>query len=210
MSELTLFVDARFESPWAMSAFVAIEEKGLPYELKPLDLKKGEHRERGYGPRTGRVPSLRHGDFWLAESSAIAEYLAENFPYPKHPRIFPENLQQRGTCREIQGWLRSDLQPIRTERPTTSVWWKQSLPPLSADAVATKERLLNAIEPLISEGRVTLFEQWCIADADLALMLQRLNLNGEALPAKVKAYADANWKRPSIAKWNALPRPATP
>ncbi len=210
MDELTLYVDAAHESPWAMSAFVALEEKGLPYQRVDLDLKKGEHKKPGYGPRTGRVPSLRHGDYWLAESSAIAEYLAETFPFPKYPRIFPENLQQRGVCREIQAWLRTDFQPIRSERPTTSIWWKVKVEPLSEAAKAAKERLLAGVEPLISESRPTLFDAWCIADADLALMLQRLLANGEPLPKKVQAYAEANWQRPSIAKWNALPRPAQP
>jgi glutathione S-transferase len=211
MSDLLLYVDSQFESPWAMSAFVALEEKGVPYELKTLSLSKGEHRQPGYGPRTGRVPSLRHGDFWLAESTAIAEYMAETFPFPKHPRIFPENLQLRGTCREIQMWLRSDLMPIRSERPATMVWWKEPNPkPLSKEALAAKERLLKGIEPLISESRATLFDQWCIADADLAVMINRLAFNGEPLPAKVKAYAEANWKRPSVAKWNAFSRPAVP
>ena len=211
MSELTLYVDENYESPWAMSAFVALEEKGLPYELKTLSLHKGEHKQPGYGPHTGRVPALRHGDYWLAESTAIAEYLAETFPFPKHPRIFPENLQQRGICREMQMWLRSDLMPIRAERPTTMVWWKSpNVKPLSKDALVAKERFLKGIDPLISETRTTLFEQWCIADADLAVMINRLAFNGEPLPAKVKAYADANWRRPSVAKWNALKRPEVP
>jgi hypothetical protein len=37
-------------------------------------------------------------------------------------------------------------------------------------------------------------------------MLQRLNLNGDELPAPLKAYAEANWARPSVAKWLAHPR----
>lgn len=34
MSELTLYVDANYESPWALTAFVALEEKQLPYRLE--------------------------------------------------------------------------------------------------------------------------------------------------------------------------------
>ena len=57
---------------------------------------------------------------------------------------------------------------------------------------------------VLAHGRPTLFEQWCIADADLTVMLQRLNLNGTPLPPVFKAYAEANWQRPSLAKWTAL------
>ena len=41
--ELTLYVDSRFVSPYAMSAFVVLHEKELPFELKTLDLGKREH-----------------------------------------------------------------------------------------------------------------------------------------------------------------------
>ena len=52
----------------------------------------------------------------------------------------------------------------------------------------------------------TLFDTWCIADVDVALALQRLNLNGDEVPSALKAYAEANWQRPSVEKWNALKR----
>jgi glutathione S-transferase len=55
--------------------------------------------------------------------------------------------------------------------------------------------------------RTTLFARWCIADADLSLMLQRLNLNRHPLPAKVKTYCEANWDRPSSKKWVNRQRP---
>ncbi len=34
-----------------------------------------------------------------------------------------------------------------------------------------------------------LFRNWCIADIDLALMLNRLIMNGDALSERLKAYA---------------------
>lgn len=210
MNELTLYVDSNFDSPWAMSAFVALEEKGLPYTLETVTLSKKETFGPAYGARTRRVPSLRKGSFWLAESTAIEEYLAETYPFPKYPRLFPENLEERAVCRELQAWLRSDLAAIRQERPTTTIWFERAKAPLSGAAQDAVGRLLEGIDPLITEGRATIFQAWCIADTDLALMLQRLNLNGTPLPAKVKAFAEAQWRRPSVAKWNALPRGPAP
>ena len=204
-TELTLFVDSKFISPWALTAFVALEEKQLPYTLELRDLDKKETFLPDFGARTQRVPALKRGDFWLAESTAIAEYLAENFPFPKHPRLFPENLDQRGTCRELQAWVRSDLMPLRQERPTTTLWGPRAVAPLSEGAKAAAMRLINVLAPLIGE-RTTLFEKWCIADVDVAVMLQRLNLNGDELPANLKHYAETNWNRPSVTKWNAMKR----
>lgn len=210
MSEpaLTLWVDALFDSPYALSAFVALEEKQLPYTLRTLSLKDKEHHAASYRSATGRVPALQHGDYWLPESSAIAEYLAETFPFPKHPRLFPENLQERGICRMLQAWVRSDFMAIREERSTATVFGPRATVPLSAKALEQVERLLKGIDPYVHEGRTTLFAQWCIADVDLCVMLQRLNLNGQALPSKVKAYAEANWLRPSVQKWVQTKRPA--
>lgn len=196
---LTLFVDTFWISPYAMSAFVALEEKKLEYRVVDIALHQKEHRTAAYAARTGRVPSLQHGSFSLAESSAIAEYLAETFPYPAYPRLFPENLQQRGIAREIMAWLRSDLMPIREERPTHTIYYARATAPLSAQGQAAKQRLIEAVTPLI-HGE-TLFEQWCLADTDLAMMLQRLNVNGDGLPPALKTYAEANWQRPSVQKW---------
>lgn len=210
MNELTLYVDANYDSPWAMCAFVALEEKKLPYELMTKVLSKKETFAADYGGRTKKVPSLRRGDFWLSESMAIAEYLAESFPFPKHPRLYPESLEERAVCREVQLWLRTDFMPIRQERPTRTIWFSRATEPLSRDAQESAARLIEGLEPLLAHGRPSLFASWCIADADLSLMLQRLNLNGFTLPPKLKAYAEANWQRPSVRKWNALPRGATP
>jgi glutathione S-transferase len=209
-TDLTLYVDSNYDSPWAMSAFVALEEKQLPFTLKSVSLSKKETFGGGYGARNKKVPALQRGAFWLSESMAITEYLAESFPFPKHPRLYPQNLEERAVCREVQSFLRTDFLALRQERPTTTIWFQRATKPLSADARQAADKLVAAVEPLLAHGRPTLFAQWCIADADLALMLQRLNVNGDALPSALKAYAEANWLRPSIAKWNALPRGATP
>lgn len=209
-AELVLYVDANYDSPWAMSAFVALEEKRLPYRLETKSLSKKETFAPGYFARTQRVPALQRGSFWLAESTAIAEYLAESFPWPTHPRLFPENLEQRATCRELQMWLRTDLLALRQARPTTTLWFQRATTPLPPEARDAADRLVRVLEPLLQHGQPTLFAAWCIADADVALMLQRLNLNGDPLPPKLKTYAEANWARPSLMKWHALPRAATP
>ncbi len=208
MDALTLYVDGFWISPYALSAFVALEEKGLPYTVKEVRLNKQEHHDTQYRAHTGRVPALQHGDYWLAESSAICEYLAETFPFPKYPRLFPEDLRQRGICREVQAWVRSDLMPIREERSTHTIWYDQTTKPLSDHGKKAVERLVAIADRLIPEGKTTLFDAWCIADTDLGVMLQRLNMNGDPLPKKLKAYAEAQWQRPSVAKWNNRKRAA--
>ena len=85
-----LYVDSLFTSPYALSAFVALSEKGLPFSLKTVDLEAGQQRDAAYMERalTARVPALVEGDFALTESSAITEYLDETFPAPEYIALF--------------------------------------------------------------------------------------------------------------------------
>ena len=197
---ITLYLDSHWISPYALTAFVSLEEKGLEYTVTEIDLGRGE--QLTYGPLTQRVPAIRHGEYLLSESLAIAEYVAETFPYPGRPmRLFPPNLRDRSRGREIMMWMRTDLMPIRAERPTSGVFYEAEHAPLTADAEAAVGRLLRACDAWIAEDRTTVFESWCIADPDLAMMLQRLLTSGYPLPAKIEAYARANWERPSVRKF---------
>jgi glutathione S-transferase len=201
---LVLYGDANFESPYVFSSYVALKEKGLPFQLRTLSLASGEHRQGEYPDRsvTGRVPSLQHGDFWLAESSAIDEYLEDVFPPPGHPRLYPQDARQRARARQLQAWVRSDLMPIREERPTSSVFSKAPVRPLGDAARAAVDRLLRAASSLVPESG-HLFGAFTIADADVAMMLMRLVANGDPVPPEVKAYAERVWARPSVQDWLA-------
>jgi glutathione S-transferase len=209
--DLTLYVDTLWDSPWAMSAFVALTEKGVDFEVREVNLQKKEHFTPAYPSRTRRIPMLEADTFQLAESSAIAEYLEELFPPPQFESLLPKKLTQRATCREVMAWMRSDFMPLRKERPTTSLFFNKPInAPLSPEATTHMERFLKGVDSLVEEGRLTLFDQWCLADTDLALMLQRLNLNGTELPKKVKAFAEAQWERPSVKHWREHARPSYP
>jgi len=187
---------------------VALEEKGLEFEAKELALEKKEHQGADYRALTARIPCLVEGDFWLAESSAIAEYLEDAYPPSGSPRIFPEDVKERAVCRQVQAWLRSDLMPIREERPTTSVFFPEhrAKVPLSAAAQRAVARLVRAAERLLLAGKPFLFGSFSIADTDLGMMLMRLHANGDALPVGLARYAEAQWSRPSVAKWVARAR----
>jgi glutathione S-transferase len=207
-AQFLLHVDARHVSPYAMSAYVALREKGVPFELRHVDLRAAAQRAPDYArdSLTCRVPMLSHGDFHLSESSAIAEYLDELLPAPGYRPLYPGARQARARARQIQAWLRSDLMALRDARPTTAVFGAALTTPLPAAAVDDGMRLCALVESLLPAGATQLFSEWSLADTDLALMLQRLLNNGDALPARVAAYVRAQWQRPSVQAWLALPR----
>ncbi|MFJ3044219.1 glutathione transferase [Herbaspirillum chlorophenolicum] len=200
--QLQLYVDAQFISPYAMSAFVTLTEKGLPFELLAIDLATRQNQGAGYASvsLTRRVPTLSDGEFHLAESTAISEYLEDRFPAPAHRAVYPADVRQRAKAREVQAWLRSDLMPIRQERPTEVVFYGEGFAPLSTAAKAAADKLTAAAQTLLA-GKDNLFGEWCIADTDLAVMLNRLALHGDPLPEALQQYAKRQWQRPSVQQW---------
>jgi glutathione S-transferase len=115
-------------------------------------------------------------------------------------------VRERARARQIQAWLRSDFLALREARPTTTVFGEHATGPLPERARADGDRLVTGAERLLPAGASHLFGAFGIADADLALMLQRLALNGDALPERLRAYAAAVWSRPSVREFVEKPR----
>lgn len=203
MAPLTLYADSKFTSPYALSVFVTLHEKGLPFGLRTVDLGAGENHADGYAKLslTRRVPTLVHGDFTLSESSAISEYLEEQYPAPQYPAAYPADARARARARQVQAWIRSDFMPIRVERSMEHVFITPTRTPLSPAAKSSAEKLFSIADALIPADSGHLFGDWCIADTDLATMLNRLVVNGDAVPGKLEAYARRQWARPSVQRW---------
>jgi len=201
-----LYGDVFWISPYFFTAFVAAREKGVALEIREISLPRKEHRTEDYlrHSLTGRIPSLKHGDFWLAESNIIADYLDEAFP---GPRLYPEDLRERSRARQLMAWIRSDLLPVREERSTYTMFYERSQKRLSEKGQEAAQTLIRVANLALPEGQNTLFKSFCIADADLAFVLQRLILNGDEVPARLRAYADAQWKRPSVREFCERQRP---
>src|SRR5436190_7821296 len=65
MEPLVLHVDGFWNSPYAFSAFICLKEKGLPFELREVNLHEQAQRRPEYVSKsvTARVPLLEHGSF---------------------------------------------------------------------------------------------------------------------------------------------------
>ena len=89
---------------WKIS--IALEEMGLPYEVKVVDFATNEQKSPWYvklNPN-GRIPTLLDDGFALFESGAILIYLAE-----KTGRFLPHDVQ--GRSRVIQ-WLMFQMSAV--------------------------------------------------------------------------------------------------
>lgn len=207
MSELVLYADSSWASPWAFHAIVVLQEMGLPYKLLPISTSpippeiKAELRRHSV---IGKVPCLVDGDFWLTESATISEYLAERFPPPAHPRIIPEDIRTRARCRQVMSAMRTSMMGLRDDRSTASVFMKPEPKPFSERGQRDATELLRLADAWIAPGKTTLFDHWTPADADFTLMLMRMVANGDPVPDKVLAYTQAQWARPSVRHYMSL------
>ena len=81
-----------FHAPQSRSGgtLALLEELGANYELRVLDLKRGEQREAPYlaiNPM-GKVPAILHCDVLITEQPAVFLYLADLYP---EARLAPSN-----------------------------------------------------------------------------------------------------------------------
>ena len=203
---MLLYVDANFASPYALVAFVSLIEKGLDFKIESLDLAAHANHDPNFARTsiTRRIPTLIHDGFALSESSAICEYVDETFD---GTRLYPTDPRDRARARQIQAWVRSDLMPIRDERPTFVVFNGAKRPALSEAARDAAEQVFSAALTLLDGRNDNLFGAWSIADVDLAMMLQRLIVLGDAVPQRLIDYATHQWRRPSVEQWNLQKRP---
>jgi glutathione S-transferase len=207
----TLFGETLWISPYVFSTFVALREKNVPFDIVEVALAEGEHLQPAYrnGSVTARVPSLMHDGFQLAESSAIAEYLEEVYPPPAHVRLLPADVRARARARQLMAWLRSDLGALREERSTVTMFYRFRLQPLSPAAARDAQKLIGVAGQVLPDDGGPLFGTWSLADSELAFMLHRLILNADDVPGPVRAYAAAQWSRPSVRAFVEHARPAT-
>ena len=206
---LTLFVDAFFCTRFDFRCFVALEEKGLDYAVSRVMMTEGLGLTAAYKELsiTARVPGMVHGEFWLAESSAIVDYLEDVFPPPAWPRLYPADARGRARARQVLSFLGSDLPDLARERPSWMVAYPASPPPLSPIARADAAELVGLATRLCEMG---FFDDWSIASADMTFALLRLSRTGETLPDCLQALIDANLGRRSVQKYLGHERPPNP
>lgn len=102
---------AYFRSSTSYRLRIALNLKGLDYEIEPVNIVKGEQRGAGFlahNPFAG-VPLLQADGRDRAQSLAILEWLDE--AYPDRP-LLPRSTEDRFTARELAYAIATDLHAI--------------------------------------------------------------------------------------------------
>lgn len=109
---ITLYSYYRSSSSYRVR--LALNLKGLAFKIKPIHLLKdgGEQHKEEYRKMNaaGRIPLLEHVGCFVAQSTAIVEYLEENFP---DKPLYPKNVVDRAYVRQLCEIVNSDIQPLQ-------------------------------------------------------------------------------------------------
>ena len=206
---LKLFLDDLRLSPYTYSVSCALLTKGVSFDSVEVSFGRGESLTAGFRERsaTDLIPLVEDGEWHLSESLAILEYLEDRFPAPEFPAIFPRDLRERAEARMLLSWFRTGFTALRNDRSAETVFYRGSARdgmkrgPLSDEARGEIRELIRHLEKLPSAWRTeNLFGAWSIADAETALMLQRVLASadvdgGDLIPERWRRYVEYQWQR---------------
>jgi glutathione S-transferase len=89
-------------SPFAWKVWLSLERKQLAYDMRVLSVDAGDLKKPQYlsvNPR-GKVPAIVDDGFALNESSAIIEYLDDQYPSSGEP-LWPRDPRTRAFARKV-------------------------------------------------------------------------------------------------------------
>ena len=187
-----------FHSPNTRSAGarVLLEELGVPYELRVLNMKAGEQRRADYlkiNPM-GKVPAVLHGDALITEQVALYIYLPDTFPQAGLAPALTDPL--RGPYLRWIAYYGSCFEPGAVDRAL-----KRDPSPPSMCPYGDYDTMFNTLVDQLRRGPYILGERFSAADLLWGLSLRWMTgfKIVEALP-EVMAYVQRIESRPSFAK----------
>lgn len=190
-------------SVYVRAVRLALEEKGVAYELVPVEVfgPNGPPADHLLRHPFGRIPAFRHGSFGLYESAAIARYVDEAFD---GPALQPASPQARARMNQAIGVLdsycyRTMVWDIFVERIRAPMWGRTADEARVAAALPRAETCLCALAEIGEGGPWLAGPAMTLADLHAAPMFAyfRMTPEGEALLAACPPIA-AWWDRMAL------------
>lgn len=102
---------AYFRSSTSYRLRIALNLKGLDYEVVPVNLRTGEHREPAFIARNpfGGLPVLEADGRDRAQSMALLAWLDEAYP---DPSLLPSGIEDRYTVRELAYAIATEIHAL--------------------------------------------------------------------------------------------------
>jgi len=198
-------------SSYVRAIRIACEEKGVPYELKQVPPHSPE--VNAIHP-FGKIPVMRHGDFELCESKAIATYLDRVFD---GPALFPADPRDLAKAEQWVSMINIDFDPhlLRTYGfayifPKTAD--KQPNRAVIDAAVPKMQQQVAVLDQAVAKTGFLAGDRFTFADMNLMPVLYYLRMFSEGAAAmhgakNLAGYYDRHAARPSFKNTTPPPPP---
>jgi len=162
----------RLYSYWRSSAAyrvrIALNLKGLDYEIVPVSLAPGvaEHRGAAYRAKNPQmlVPYLEDGELGIAQSMAILEYLEEAYP---GTHLLPQSEPSRSQVRAFCNMIACDIHPLNNLRVMNYIKKEFDADPTGDWYTHWVNEGFRAAEAIASDGPYVFGANVTLADAFL-------------------------------------------
>ena len=186
-----------FATPNSVKVLIALEELGLPYVLKPVNVRNGEQKAEAFLAlnSNGKVPVLVDDGFVLTESAAILVYLAE-----KTGKLLPQDNASRARVFEQLFFHASGLSPAFGN----AGFFKRSSPepqPIAEARFTTEaKRILGLLNARLASQPFMAGEKFTIADIAHFGWMWRIQFPGLTLDGQpnLSRWYDAVATRPAV------------
>ena len=197
-------------TPNGWKAAITLEELGLPYTVKPIDITNGEQKAADFiklNPN-GRIPAIvdrDNGDFAVFESGAIMMYLAE-----KAGGLLPTDAKGRS---EVLQWVMfqvGGLGPMQGQAHVFYRYFPEKIPAAIERYQNETRRLYGILDSRLSD-REFLVGDYSIADISHWSWARIHNWAGIQIEefTNMSRWVDQIAARPAAAKGVAVPHPTS-
>lgn len=211
MSKPTLYGPAF--STYTRSVRLALEEKGVDYDLVEIDLLQGpmpaEQIER---QPFARVPAFEHDGFELYETTAICRYIDEAFDGPS---LQPVNIEERARMNQIISILDCYTYPCTVsqlviQRLVMPMVGNEPDEAAIAEALPEIENCMSTLVALRGDNTFLAGNQLSLADIHFAPIYDYFRNTPESEPILQKNPGLSDWwnemsARPSVQNTPPLP-----
>ena len=176
-----------FATPNSVKVLIALEEMGIPYDLRPVNVRKGDQKAEAFlalNPN-GKVPVLVDDGFVLTESAAILVYLAE-----KTGRLLPRDGVGRVRVFEQLFFHASGLSPAFGNAGFFKRSSPEPQPIAEARFTVEADRILGLLNAKLAAQPFVAGEEFTIADISHFGWLWRISFPDLTLDG-----------RPNLSRW---------
>ena len=202
MADLTLVIGNKNYSSWSLRPWLAMTVGKIPFTEKLITLFDDEwDAEIAKVSPTKKVPVLIAGDLVIAETIAIMEYAAEQYP---DANLWPADAKARAMARSVSAEMHAGFTALRTHMPMNIRGHHpgRGMGEGVADDIKRIEQIWSACRTRFGAGGDFLFGHFTNADAMFAPVVSRFTTYAAPVSGESRAYMEAVQALPAMKAWS--------